>query len=244
MSRKFWFQPLTIAVLVASLATVGVAGNLWNINFAGREAANVLVADGTDPIGIGGGTWNNLISPEDGSGGFVWDPATALTIAEANGGSDINLDWGPGGSLNDHASSTGGPALTELNQAWFGFGNFDQTLNFTNVPSGVYDVTVYFTWRWNEATVDYEITQGSGSDLGPKTLSPSQATADAYANYVEGNNYVTFKNVSPSGGNLDLRAFNTGDGGFNAIQIAEVPEPATLALLGLAGLSIYARRRR
>ena len=224
VTRPKWCAMGLVVLAVAFLSNLANAQQ-WNINFAGRDAANVLVADGTDPIGLGGGTWNNLISPEDGSGGFAWDPASPLTIVEANGGSSIGLDWGPGGSLNDHASNTGGPALTELNQGWFGFGNFDQTLNFTNVPAGSYDVTVYFTWRWNEQSTDYQITQGSGSDLGPKTLTPSQANAANFLSYTEGENYVTFREVSPASGNLDLRAFNTADGGFNAIQITPAAPP-------------------
>ncbi len=222
-----------------ALAGVAVTGSVaqaqsWNINFAGRNATNeyVLVADDTDPIGMGGGVWNNVMSP---TSSFSYDPASPLTIVEADGGTSINLDWGPSGSLLDHDANTSG-TYTDMNKGWFGhWDNFEQTLNFTNMPAGTYDVTVYFTWLWNEYSVDYEITQGIGSDLGTKTLYPDQSTAASYDQYVEGNNFLVFENVSPDSGNLDLHIFNTEDGGISAIQITTRQPTLTVVVNTITG---------
>ena len=220
---------IALGLILAGLAVSGTTARAesWNINFAGRNETNefVNVADGTDPIGMGGGVWNNVMSP---TSSFSWDPASPLTIVDANGGTSINLDWGPGGSLIDHDASIDGTSLTPLNQGWFGhWDNFDQTLNFTNIPAGTYNVTVYFTWRWNEYSVDYTLST-DGLDLGTKTINPDQSTANNYNNYVEGNNFLVFNDVSPVDGDLDLHIFNTEDGGISAIQIASTTLNPTL----------------
>ncbi len=227
---------LALGFTLAGLAVTGTVAQAqsWNINFAGRDATDeyVTVADGTDPIGMGGGTWNNLISP---GGSWSWDPSSPLSIVEADGGTSINLDWGPSGSLRDHDANISG-TYTDLNKGWFGhWDNFEQTLNFTNIPAGTYDVTVYFTWIWNENSVDYEITTGTGSDLGTKTLYPDQSTAASYNQYVEGNNFLVFENVSPDSGNLDLHIFNTEDGGISAIQITTRQPTLTVVVNTITG---------
>ena len=230
--------PLALGLALAGLCTPlpTARAQSWNVNFAGRDATNeyVTVADGTDPIGMGGGTWNNLISP---GGSFSWDPASPLTLAEADGGSSINLDWGPSGHLYDFDASIDGPALTPLNQGWFGhYSGFDQTLNFTNIPSGTYDVTVYFTWRWNEYSVDYDLST-DGQDLGTKTIYSDQSSAGSYNDYVEGNNFVVYQDVSPVNGDLDLRIFNTTDGGISAVQITTRPSTLTAVVNTVTGMT-------
>ena len=75
------------------------------------------------------------------------------------------------------------------------------------------------------------------------------AIVAANANKNEGN-YVLFENVSldtleikVTGGHLDTS--NNGTiANINGIQIVQVPEPSSAALLGLGGLALILRRRK
>ena len=57
---------------------------------------------------------------------------------------------------------------------------------------------------------------------------------------------MTWSSVSPSAGQVTLTVRhdeNSDRGRLNAMRIVEVPEPATLAVLGLGALAALCRRR-
>jgi hypothetical protein len=62
-------------------------------------------------------------------------------------------------------------------------------------------------------------------------------------------NFQTLLANIPAGGNtLDIRVTGSFDGnkaiGFDNLTIRAIPEPASLALAGIAGLTLLSRRRR
>ena len=71
---------------------------------------------------------------------------------------------------------------------------------------------------------------------------------------MQGYNYVLFENVEADGSGNILFTGTAGDlldgsvdahrFGLNGLQINQVPEPSTTALLGLGGLALILRRRK
>jgi hypothetical protein len=70
---------------------------------------------------------------------------------------------------------------------------------------------------------------------------------------VLGTTYVEFTNVTPNGnGDITINwgavnnpfSGNTGEGDFNGLQLVTVPEPSSIALIGLGIAGAFFLRRR
>ncbi len=248
-SRLKKIAGLTLATLcLGAIAASAQTLNLWNINFAGHEnnATPITVDDGLvlQAGSFGGNQWNNIIAPQR----DPYVPETPLSMQDANGGNSIGLSWvedGPlaGNPLNVHHGTNTFAAGSALFHGYYGVGNIDSTMQFRNLdPNAIYNLYVYFTWGWNENSVDYSITAGSGSIL-QQTLNPNRDTA-TYNDMTEGANYSFFPGISPAGDAIDLRIVSS-DGGVSAIQLVQVPEPSTYAaILGGLFLAFALWRRR
>ncbi len=238
---------------IAFASNAYAESTLWNINFAGRTSSNVTVADGLvlNAGSIGSNNWNNIVAPT-----LVWDPAAPISITDSNGANAIDFDVVSSTTFANFSADNGvvgAGTQTDLNKAFFGLGNFDSTLEFSGLDTGAtYDIYVYFTWKYNENDVNYTITKGSGATTA-LTLTPNQSSSTNYNDYIDGTdgtagNYVVFHNISSDQfGAIDLRA-TSADGGFNAIQLVQIPEPSTYALLfgamTLTGALLIRRRRQ
>jgi hypothetical protein len=241
--------PVTAALGFGATVVSAQILDLWSINFAGNESTGniITVADGTTlaPVGsFGGNQWNNIIAP-------VRDPYTPdspLSMNNSSGANPISFTWVESGNAGHHFDRTAGLPETgdiSLFEGYFGRGGFDTTLQFSDLnASAVYDVYVYFTWGWGEDPVDYSITAGTAAGALSTTLTPDRATA-THGDMVEGNNYAIFSGISPDGtGAIHLNAVSS-DGGFSGVQLVQVPEPSTYAvILGGLFLAFALWRRR
>ncbi len=122
------------------------------------------------------------------------------------------------------------------------------TLGLAQIPYAQYDLYVYVTDTDGTQTMPMSVTVGATAfhlttpadnldffqDSG---FVQSTSTVPTSANA----NYVLFSGLSAASQSIVLAGDEIGPAG---IQIVEVPEPATLALLGLGGLGMLIRRKR
>ena len=111
--------------------------------------------------------------------------------------------------------------------------------------SKTYDLVFYNTF--DNFAAEFTIGGVTKSCDGAPTSAPYQE------NFVDGETYVLFEGVSTDGsGGIDVTVANTdthATSGNNftflpGIQIAEVPEPATMSLLALGGMAMLRRRKK
>jgi hypothetical protein len=195
-------------------------------------------------------SWGNQYSLVDNSG-----TATGATMDWYASGI---YSWTFGAAANDDERmmdcgiASGGDGLVEIHAI--------------NIPYASYDVVVYFSSQLVYPFVS-KYTIGSTSVYAQVPAMgyfgnddtyvevPLTSTADLQANTPAGN-YIVFKNITGStlyitaqggwAGN-SIYSYQPGDprASISGFQIVEVPEPATIALLGIGGLlSVLKRRHR
>lgn len=233
--------------------------------FANAATISVNMTDGGGGVSSDGGStggaalaanWNNIL--RGGTAGTGTNLGALKNDAGAATTVTLSQSTGVGGAFNGaslFSGTIGNAFMTNYSDTTGSY-----TYTFTNLNAEVgalYDVYIYSARGFTNAGVSQFTVDGADqfilneSMVGDYTLATNTASAvDANANKNEGN-YVLFKNVSldtlvigVTGGIADT----TGNGGnianINGVQIVQVPEPSSTALLGLGGVALLLRRRK
>ena len=173
-----------------------------------------------------------------------------------------------GYSANDLTDSTGAPTTIDYTTTYserraigLGAGQFElariymqdfgrsgtNNLTISGLANGgLYDVWLVSVSNSGSGVEFYQgdvVTANTTSSASSQNISSSPRNVTTF---VAGQNFVQFENVEADGGgeiSFDLVATDGFRFGLNGFQIEAVPEPSSLALLGLGGLLIARRRR-
>jgi hypothetical protein len=192
---------------------------------------------------------------------------TAITLSisnahkfnQANGVTSVN---------NGGAGSTASPTANEEllsggleNDS----GGTPTVIEFSNVPTGSYDLVLYTAFQGNGSyagaasfTINggapvYAVEQDGAAFYPSDTFVSNPQSNPANLSTSSVSNYLLFQNVTPVSGNITISygkyasgtvASDSNGNAVDAVQLSSVPEPATLALFGAAGVGLMLLRRK
>jgi len=225
-------------MVVLCLAVSAFADNIYNINFVRADTHwTDAYRYGQGVVGEADDYWNlmnrNLNQSNPGTSGvLIYD----LLDASGNA-SSVKLDRTTvttTGSLN-----TATPTNFVFEDYWSA-ANVAQTITIRGLDdSKTYDIYIYSQRDNSGAPFARKIR----TTIGGVTLTP--VSSAWYSTYVLNENYVEFDDLQSSSGNIAItfQSTDTGSAPINAIQIVEIPEPATMALLGIGGAIVLIRKK-
>jgi PEP-CTERM motif len=234
------------------------------ITATGAAIAQGTVSWSTPPTAISAQTNSTVYSPLFG-GGSTGGGAQGATGFAANGFYYELLYYGAANN-NGGVQLAGGSAPSNSFAALFGGGWFDTGLGATNNVSGTagrlnpISPSSGATVPWANGTTNSIVLVGWSSNLGTTWGVVSNLLATStYAGVLAGQNgffgVSTAGYINPSGTFVGVNVFGTSGQTYglpiNSINtqlyllpVAPVPEPSTIALAGLGGLSLLLFRRR
>jgi hypothetical protein len=249
---------LSASLLQAQLINVDFNGNSVGVDYGGGGVATGPTMTGAAVLGAAGDQWNGIADsayafsaypnginstalPLMNSAGI--NTSVTMTIATDGGSYDANEpNWG-----NTSAFTTAGSPYSNLMQDLI-YANKSGTITLSGLAaSATYQLVLYNAG-------DQNVGAGRASAFTVNGVTQTSVWNGTSATLTAGLSYVDFASAMSDGsGNLVI-TFGPGsiggvlssEGDLDGFQImaAGVPEPASLALLGVAGMMFFGWRRR
>jgi len=220
------------SVATPTTGTIGSAGDTWN-----------GIPDGVLNFGVGLGTAgstypNGINTPTPLALNYTTGAASPVTLSLTGNSTFNNTAFGGGDGWATAGSPYADLVNSVLANSTAGAPSFVDFSGLT--PGESYELVVYSVSNTDGRTSTFTI--GATTDTNTNAL--------AVTTFTPGFNYDVFTGTVGAGGTLDMSYGGVGGGltesDINGMQLmlSPVPEPTTLALLGLAGVPALLRRRR
>jgi hypothetical protein len=194
-------------------------------------------------------TWNNMSGANSASPQVVVaDVAGASTAVGTTVAWTSNNTWSSTGAGEENNTATGenGDLMSGyLDTA--GAGGTGVNITIANIPAvPAFDVYVYMQGGVNGRGGTYTISGITKEHTGDSAFTGTFLEDTLDPGSTAGSNYIVFRNLTGTGFTLTGTPTigNPARAPVNAIEIVQTPEPAGLAVLGLAGAALLGRRRK
>ncbi|BCX48041.1 hypothetical protein HAHE_19490 [Haloferula helveola] len=257
----------TLAAIAVSAGVAGAAITVNSSSFSGVTSGAVNTAGTADwgYISVAGGFFDSNL----GGAGASYSNTSFGTVSN-NGGTVLSTVSGAStiGTVTLTEGTTGTDTIggqgNVSNYTFDGttahgsYGNFAPNeaniwqMTFNDLGIGQYEITLYMGHSENNRVFDMDVSFDGGSTTEFTTTSPQIGTlGSTVAAYGSSGSAFTYNiDVTTTSATDDLTlTFGGVSGGFGGAILAgytvtPIPEPSTCALIGLAGVAVFLRRRR
>jgi len=256
-NRRIMIAAVSVTIFAAGVIFGG--GQAWaasldlNLNMARGTGGTVTYSnDGTYSGAVGGAsdTWNVVWAQANGPHSY-----TNLKYADDASATGVQVQYVGGTARGADAWNRDNATLNIFDRHWHqGWGEGPNTVTISGLTAPSYDMYVYASAADITGSQDTEFIVGGTSYFvnwgagGRNTSTLVQGDGNT-GTTTPGENYLVFNGLTPTTGTISFQFddnLTNGNGVFNALQLAAIPEPSTfvLAALGLLGLLAWGRRKR